>query len=185
MVVNQFKRGTGGSRFGFVAKDGSVTCFGKVGEWSGLKPSDKPYATPKLIKITLPNPITPVRDGVIEEPMRAPPRKQVCVPKPNHLRNTVDTLPDISSDPLLRASQPSKNKATSHKKILPKRGMRFHYEYCERDGHQTHFFFRRKRDERRVSESSRKNMNRPFSLCTCSAYLETSYEVYRCFASCC
>jgi hypothetical protein len=65
MVVNQFKRGTGGSRFGFVAKDGSVTCFGKVGEWSGLKPSDKPYATPKLIKITLPNPITPVRDGVI------------------------------------------------------------------------------------------------------------------------
>jgi hypothetical protein len=41
----------------------------KVGEWSGLKPS----ATPKLIKITPPNPITPVRDGVIEELVRAPP----------------------------------------------------------------------------------------------------------------
>jgi hypothetical protein len=44
-----------------------------------------------------------VRDGVIEEPVRAPPQKQVWVPKPNHLRNTHDMLPYISSDPLLRA----------------------------------------------------------------------------------
>jgi hypothetical protein len=48
-----------------------------------------------------------VRDGVIEEPVR--------VPKPNHLRNTLDTLFDISSDPLPRAPKPSKKKAPSHK----------------------------------------------------------------------
>jgi hypothetical protein len=37
-----------------------------------LKPSEKPSVIPKLIKITPPKPITPVRDGVIEEPVRAP-----------------------------------------------------------------------------------------------------------------
>jgi hypothetical protein len=95
MVVNQFKRRTGEPGIGFDAEDGSVGCFGKVGEWSGLKP----LATPNLIKITQPKPIIPVRNGVIEEPMRAPPQKQVWVPNPNHLRNTLDTLPDISSVP--------------------------------------------------------------------------------------
>jgi hypothetical protein len=50
-----------------------VLCVLKVGEWSGLKPSKKPSATPKLIKITSPKPITPMRDGVIEEPERTPP----------------------------------------------------------------------------------------------------------------
>jgi hypothetical protein len=98
MVVSQFKRGTGGMGLGFAAKDGSVTRFGKVGEWSGLTHLEKPSPIPNLIKITPPKPITPVRDGVIEEPMRAPPQKQVWLPKPN-LRNTFDTLPDISSDP--------------------------------------------------------------------------------------
>jgi hypothetical protein len=39
--------------------------------------------------------------------------------------------------------------------------VRYHCEYCERDGHLASFCFRRKRDERRVSESSRKDMNRP------------------------
>ena len=39
--------------------------------------------------------------------------------------------------------------------------MRYHCEYCERDGHLASFYFRRKRDEWRVSESSRKDMNRP------------------------
>jgi hypothetical protein len=44
---------------------------------------------------------------------------------------------------------------------VPKREVRYHCEYCERDGHLASFCFRRKRDERRVSESSRKNMNFP------------------------
>jgi hypothetical protein len=102
-----------------------------------------------------------MRDGAIDEPVRAPPQKQVWPPKPNHLRNTLDTFPDISSDPLPRAPQPSKKKASSHKQNPPKTEVRYHCEYCERDGHLASFCFRRKRDERRVSESSRKDMNSP------------------------
>jgi hypothetical protein len=85
----------------------------------------------------------------------------VWILKPNHLRNTLDTLPDISSDPLHRAPKPSKNKALSHKQSPPKREVRFHCEYYKRDGHLADFCFRRKREERRVSESNEKNMNRP------------------------
>jgi hypothetical protein len=49
----------------------------------------------------------------------------------------------------------------SHKQIPPKREVTFHCEYYERDGHLVDFFYRRKRDEQRVSESSRGNMNNP------------------------
>jgi hypothetical protein len=74
MMASQFKRGIGISGLGFAAKDGSVARFGKVGECSGLKPSEKHTPTPNLIKITPPKPNTPARDGAIEEPMRAPPQ---------------------------------------------------------------------------------------------------------------
>jgi hypothetical protein len=57
---------------------------------------------------------------VIDEPMRDPPQKQVWLPKPNHLRNTLDTFPDISSDPLPRAPQSSKRKPPSTNKIHPR-----------------------------------------------------------------
>jgi hypothetical protein len=161
MMVSQFKRGTRGPGLTFATKDGSVARFGKVGECSGLTPSEKPSSTPKLIKTTFAKPVTPVRDGVIDEPMRDPPQKQVWLPKPNHLRNTLDTFPDISSDPLPRAPQPSEKKILFHKQNPPKRGVRYHCEYCERDGHLASFCFRRKRDERWVSKSSRKDMNCP------------------------
>jgi hypothetical protein len=98
---------------------------------------------------------------VIDEPVRAPPQKQVWLTKPNHLRNTLDTFPDISSDPFPRAPQPSKKKAPTHKQNPPKREVRYHCEYYDRDGHLASFCFRRKRDERQVPESSRKDMNRP------------------------
>jgi hypothetical protein len=111
---------------------------------SGLKPLEKPSATNKLIKITPPKHITSVGDGVIEEPVRAPPQKQVWVLNPNHLRNTLDTLPNISSHPLPRAPKPSKKKAPSNKRNPPKREVRFHCEYCERDGHLAYFCFRRR-----------------------------------------
>jgi hypothetical protein len=88
-----------------------------------------------------------MRDGVIEEPMKAPPHKQVWIPKPNHFRNALDTLLDISSDPLLRAHKPPKKKSPSHKQTPPKREVRFQCEYYERVGHLTDFCFRRKRDE--------------------------------------
>jgi hypothetical protein len=65
MVVSQFKRGSGGPRIGFDSMTGSDVLVGKDGEWSGLKPLEKPLAPPKLIKITPPKPITPVRDGVM------------------------------------------------------------------------------------------------------------------------
>jgi hypothetical protein len=84
--------------------------------------------------------------------VRALPQKQVWTTKPNHLRNKLDTLPDISNDPLPRAPQPSKKKAPSHKEIPPKREVRYHCEYYGRDGHITSFCFRRKRDERQVCE---------------------------------
>ena len=151
MMVSHFKWGTDGLGLGFAAKDGIIACFGKVGEWNGLKPLEKPSATPKIIKTTPPKSITPVRDSVIEEHVRDPPQKQMWVPKPNHLRNTLDTFPDISINPLSRAPHPSKKKAPSHKQNPPKREVRYHYEYCERDGHLASFCFRRKRDEWRVS----------------------------------
>jgi hypothetical protein len=37
-MVIQLKRETNGPVLGFAAKDGSVACFGKLGECSGLKP---------------------------------------------------------------------------------------------------------------------------------------------------
>jgi hypothetical protein len=40
--------------------------------------------------------------------------------------------------------------------------VRYHCECCENDGHLASFCIRRKRDERRDSESSRKDMNRPY-----------------------
>jgi hypothetical protein len=122
MMVRQFKRGTGGPGLGFATEDGSVTRFGKVGECSGLTPSEKPSSTPKLIKTTFAKPVTLVRDGVIDEPMRNPPQKQVWLPKPNHLRNTLDTFPDISSDPLPRAPQPSKKNPLPQTKSTQERG---------------------------------------------------------------
>jgi hypothetical protein len=73
MVASQFENGIHRSRIGFPCRSGSDTQLGKVGEPSGLKLSEKPKNTPKLIKITIPKPIIPLRDGVIEEPARAPP----------------------------------------------------------------------------------------------------------------
>jgi hypothetical protein len=100
MTVSQFKRGTSGPGLGFFVKDGIIACFGKVGECSGLKPSEKSSATPKLVKITPPKSANHiVSDGVPMELVRVPPQKQVWCPKSNHLRNPLDTLPDTTSVP--------------------------------------------------------------------------------------
>jgi hypothetical protein len=42
--------------------------------------------------------------------------KKVWCPKPNHLKNQLGTLPDMSSDPLPRPPQPLKKVTLSHKK---------------------------------------------------------------------
>jgi hypothetical protein len=187
-VVSQFKRGTGGPGIGFASRFGSDAHLGKVGEWSGLKPSKKPSATPKRIKITPPKPITPVRDGMIERPVRAPPQKQVWVPKPNHLRNTLDTLPNISSVPPLKA-QPPKNKTPPTNKIhlrerereRERESVRFQCEYCERDGHLAAFCLRRKRDEWQVSKPCHYKINPPIAtyICVVKCHYKRCYGLYQ------
>jgi hypothetical protein len=76
MMMSQFRRGTRTSGVGFALGGKGEHVYGKVGEFSGLSPSEKPLTTPKLIKITPPKPIEPtIKDGVFEEPPRAPPQK--------------------------------------------------------------------------------------------------------------
>jgi hypothetical protein len=151
MMMSQFRRGTRTLGVGFALGGKGEHVYGKVGEFSGLSPSEKPSTTPKLIKINPPKPTEPtVKDEVFEEPPRAPPQKQVWVPKPNHLRNPLDTLPNISEDPLPKAKKPPRVNHT-HKRVNQqpsKREVRYHCDYCHRDGHLAEFCFRRKRDER-------------------------------------
>ena len=164
MMMSQFRRGTCTSGVGFAIGGKGENLYGKVGEFSGLSPSEKPSTTPKLIKFTPPEPSKPtVKDGVFEEPPKSPPQKQVWIPKPNHLRNPLDTLPNISEDPLPKAKKPPRVNHT-HKRVNqqpPKREVRYHCEYCHRDGHLVEFCFRRKRDERREYELNNRNMYRP------------------------
>jgi hypothetical protein len=75
MLMSQFRRRTGASGVGFALGGKGENIYGKVGDCSGLNPSEKPSTTPKLIKITPPEPT--VKDGVFEEPPKAPPQKQV------------------------------------------------------------------------------------------------------------
>jgi hypothetical protein len=86
-----------------------------------------------LIKITSSKPTKPVvKDGVFEEPLKAPTQKQVWVLKPNHLKNPLDTLPNISEDPLPRAKKTPRVNHT-HRRVsqqLPKREVRYHCDYC-------------------------------------------------------
>jgi hypothetical protein len=52
----------------------------------------------------------------------------------------------------------------THKRVSqqpPKREVRYHCDYCHRDGHLVEFCFRRKRDERREYELNNRNMYRP------------------------
>jgi len=77
MMVSQFRRGTGGPSVGFALGGKGENVYGKVGEFSGLNPSEKPFTTPKLIKITPPKPNEPVvKDGVFEEPPKLQPRNK-------------------------------------------------------------------------------------------------------------
>ena len=74
MMVSQFRRGTSASGVGG-GKGENI--YGKVAEYSGLNPSEKPSTTPMLIKITPPKPNEPVvKDGVFEEPPKLQPRNK-------------------------------------------------------------------------------------------------------------
>ena len=164
MMMSQFWRGTGTSGVGFAIGGKGENIYGKVCEFSGLSPSEKPSTTPKLIKFTPLEPTKPtIKDGVYEEPPKAPPQKQVWIPKPIHLRNPFDTLPNISEDPLPKAKKPQRVNHT-HKRVSqqpPKREVRYHCEYCHRDGHLVEFCFKRKRDEQQEYDLNKRNMYRP------------------------
>jgi hypothetical protein len=163
MIRSQLRLGTGTSGVRFALGGKGENIYGTVGEYSGLNPSEKPFTTPKLIKITPPKPTEPiVKDGVFEEPPKVTSQKQVWVPKPNHLKNPLDTLPNISEDPLAKAKQPPRVNYT-HKRVSqqpPKRKVRYQCDYYHRDGQLAEFYFRRKRGERREYELYNRNMYR-------------------------
>ena len=60
--------------------------YGKIGKAAGNTASTS----------TQPSLVDPA-DGVLKEPPKAPPQKQVWVPKPNELRNSLDTLPTATA----------------------------------------------------------------------------------------
>jgi hypothetical protein len=66
MMMSQFRRGTGTSGVGFALGGKGEHVYSKVGEFSGLSPSEKPPTTPKLIKITPPKPTEPTVVEVTE-----------------------------------------------------------------------------------------------------------------------
>jgi hypothetical protein len=73
-MMSQFRWETGASGVGFILGGKGESVYGKVGEFSGLNPSEEPSTTPKLFKITPPKPTDPVvKDGVFEKPLKAPP----------------------------------------------------------------------------------------------------------------
>jgi hypothetical protein len=73
-MMSQFRQETGASGVGFSLGGKGENIYGKVGECSGLNLSEKPSTTPKLIKITTSKPTeSTVKDGVFEEPQKAPP----------------------------------------------------------------------------------------------------------------
>jgi hypothetical protein len=114
--------------------------------------------------------------------------KNAFVPKPNHLRNRLDTTPappvfppqtDNFQKPIKfksilgneffgkKGEKPSQEKLSEEKpepKENPKpkpKSKPFHCEHCGRDGHLAEFCFRRKREERLARELANKDRYRP------------------------
>src|SRR6185437_6507550 len=88
-----------------------------------------------------------------------PPQKQVWVPKPNELRNPLDTLSAAAAQVAQKKrAVPPRPQA---RPPPPKREVRYHYEYCDREGHLEEFCFRRKRAVRR--EQERRNLDMYFA----------------------
>ena len=97
------------------------------------------------------------KDGVFQEPPKKPLVKPVWTPKPEELRNSLDSLLGTS-----KAKPKAKPKATKPKADKPKPPPQapkpkpqpkpwpeiFVCDYCHRQGHLEEFCFRRKRAER-------------------------------------
>src|SRR6185437_647836 len=108
--------------------------YGKIGKVAGA-----PSALNAASTSMQPSLVDPV-DGVLKEPQKAPPQKQVWVPKPNVLSNPLDALPAATA----QVSQ-KKGAAPPHLQARPpppKREVRYHCKYCDREGHLEEFCFR-------------------------------------------
>ena len=91
MMIKQFKRGDGFGVGYTYTKSDFDKLYGKIGKAAGV-----PSALNTASTSTQPSPVDPV-DGVLKETPKAPPQKQVWVPKPNELRNSFDTLPTATA----------------------------------------------------------------------------------------
>jgi hypothetical protein len=124
-------------------------------------------------------------EGKIRDIPEPPKRhhKNAFVPKPNHLRNRLDTTPappvlPPQSDNFQKAikfksdlgneffgkkgEKPSEEKPEPKESTKPKpKPKSFHCEHCGRDGHLAKFCFRRKRKERLARDLSNKDRYRP------------------------
>ena len=110
MMIKQFKRGDGFGVGYTYTKSDFDKLYGKIGKAAGV-----PSALNTVSTSTLPSLVDPV-DGVLKEPSKAPPQKQVWVPKPNELRNPLDTLPAAAAQVAQKeggCSSPSKGKAST------------------------------------------------------------------------
>src|SRR6185369_6853244 len=102
---------------------------GKIGKAAGN--TDSTSTQPSLVDTA---------DGVLKEPPKAPPQKQVCVPNPNKLRNSLDTLPAATAQVAQKKrAAPPRPQA---RPPPPKREVRYHCEFCDREGHLEEFCFR-------------------------------------------
>ena len=80
-MIKQFKRGDGFGVGYTYTKSDFYRLYGKIGKAAGT-----PSALNTASTSTQPSLDDPA-DGVLKEPPKSPPHKQVWVPKPNALRN--------------------------------------------------------------------------------------------------
>jgi hypothetical protein len=132
-----------------------------------------------------------VGEGSGESDIPEPPKthhKNAFAPKPNHLRNRLDTTPappvfppqtNNFQEPIKFKSvlgneffgkkgekpsekKPSEEKPEPKENPKPKPKLKpFHCEHCGKDGHLAEFCFRRKREERLARELANKDRYRP------------------------
>ena len=144
MMIKKFKRGVGFGVGYTYTKSDFDRLYGKIGKAAGASSALNTASTS-----TQPSIVDPV-DGVLKESLKAPPQKQVWVPNPNELRNPLDTLPAAA------AQVAQKKRAAPPRPQVrpppPMREVRYHCEYCDREGHLEEFCFRRKRAVRRDQE---------------------------------
>jgi hypothetical protein len=115
-----------------------------------------------------------VGEGSGESDIPEPPKthhKNAFVPKPNHLRNRLNTTPapPVFPPQTNNFQEPIKFKSvlgmnSSEEKLEPKENPKpkpFHCGHCGRDGHLAEFCFRRKREERLARKLANKDRYRP------------------------